>query len=347
MTEITKEELYSIIRARRVMKDAGTTFVVVDNELKVLYVNYTSVDEEHNVSPGDLIKCHNAFEAKMGCGTHENCRLCKLRNMVKASLATMKKMNADVEFLLCGNKDCDAHVVSTPFEHKGKRYSIVLFVDRTDQHREFMMEQIFLHDILNLSGALSGIMDCMDDNPKEMIHIVKGISKQLLNEIIAQRDFIYAKNGMLKPKRENFRAEETVDFVRDNLVFVALDMWGVTLDIESAVGDEQVFSDKALVNRVVHNMVKNACEASRGSTVTLRCRVVADKVVFSVHNDAVMSDEVKSKVFLYGNSTKGSGRGFGTYSMKLIGENYLKGKVWFKSEEGFGTEFYFELDKVK
>ena len=32
--------------------------------------------------------------------------------------------------------------------------------------------------------------------------------------------------------------------------------------------------------------------------------------------------------------------------MKLIGENYLGGKVYFKSEKNFGTEFYFELPKA-
>ena len=66
----------------------------------------------------------------------------------------------------------------------------------------------------------------------------------------------------------------------------------------------------------------------------------------TIHNDAVMPEDIKSRVFIYGNTTKGSGRGLGTYSMKLIGENYLKGHVWFKSEEGYGTEFFFEIDKA-
>ncbi len=38
-------------------------------------------------------------------------------------------------------------------------------------------------------------------------------------------------------------------------------------------------------------------------------------------------------------STKGEGRGIGTYSIKLLTENYLKGTVSFVSNESKGTVF--------
>lgn len=345
---ITKEELYSIIRNNKIMDDAGTTFIVLDKNLRILYVNYTAVDKALKIYPGDLLHCANPCAAENGCGTHENCKLCKLRNMVETSIHTNKKMETDADFLVNDNKDYSVHAISTPFTYDGKQGTIVLLVDKTDQHREFLMERVFFHDLLNLSGALNGMLECMEtDDTKEMMHIVRGISGQLLEEIEAQRDLIYAKNGLLKPKTNRFHASEVIDFVRNSLLPVSKDMWDVTLAIDSTLTDEDIDSDKALVNRVIHNMVKNACEANHGTTVTVKGRVNDGKVVYSVHNDLVMSDEIKSKVFIYGNSTKGSGRGLGTYSMKLIGENFLHGHVWFHSEEDFGTEFYFELDKAK
>lgn len=347
MSMITKEELYSIIRDNKVMDDAGTTFIVVDENLKILYVNYKILNEAERVSPGDLLRCSNACEAEGGCGTHENCKLCKLRNMVETSIHTRKKMETDAELLVNENSDYSVHAISTPFVYEGRICSIVLLVDKTDQHREFMMERIFFHDLLNLSGALNGILECMQSEEQaDMMRIVRGISGQLMDEIMSQRDLIYAKNGMLKPKTDRFEANEAIDFVKSSLVPVSMDIWCVTLNVDSTLTDEVLDSDRALVNRVIHNMVKNACEASANTTVTVKGRSDNGKVVFSVHNDAVMSDDVKSRVFIYGNSTKGAGRGLGTYSMKLIGENYLHGKVWFKSEENFGTEFYFELDKA-
>lgn len=343
---ITKEELFSIVNDHNILNDSTNKFLLVDENLQILYVNFSPADGEKKLNPGDLLQCHNAIEAKHGCGSHENCKNCKLRNMVTSSITTQKKMEDEVEFLINGNKDCNAHAVCTPFIHDNKPYAIVLLLDNTDQQHELMLERIFLHDILNLSGALNGILDYMEiDDSTEMMPVVKAISNQLLNEIMAQRNFIHAQRGILKLNKSEFGATEVIDFARQSVVTPAFDLYGVKLEIDSALTAETICSDRTLVNRVVYNMLKNACEANRNSKIVMRGRSTANKVIYSVHNDMVIPAEVKSKIFTYGNTTKGNGRGLGTYSMKLIGENYLKGSVWFRSEEGFGTEFYFELDR--
>lgn len=61
--------------------------------------------------------------------------------------------------------------------------------------------------------------------------------------------------------------------------------------------------------------------------------------IIKVFNSEVMSDEVKAQIFQRSFSTKGKGRGLGTYSVKLLTEEYLKGKITFISEKDFGTEF--------
>jgi signal transduction histidine kinase len=57
-----------------------------------------------------------------------------------------------------------------------------------------------------------------------------------------------------------------------------------------------------------------------------------------------MADRVRAHVFQRSFSTKGTGRGLGTYSIKLLTERYLGGRVWFESAEGQGTTFHVELD---
>jgi sensor histidine kinase regulating citrate/malate metabolism len=52
------------------------------------------------------------------------------------------------------------------------------------------------------------------------------------------------------------------------------------------------------------------------------------------------------RIFQRNYSTKSdSGRGLGTYSMKLFGETYLGGKVDFTSSESEGTTFHLRLPK--
>ena len=210
------------------------------------------------------------------------------------------------------------------------------------------MERIFFHDLINLTGALNGLLECAEfEDPKEIIKMTKSISKQLSREIAAQRDLVFAKNGKLEPNISRFKADSVVQFIKDSLCPIAKERYGVIVDINSTITDEEIESDKSLINRVITNMGKNACEASPNSTITYNIHSTDDKIIFSVHNDAVIPAKQQPRIFIYGNSSKGEGRGLGTYSMKLIGENYLHGRIWFKSEEGIGTEFYFEIDRAK
>jgi len=58
-----------------------------------------------------------------------------------------------------------------------------------------------------------------------------------------------------------------------------------------------------------------------------------------VHNAAVMLPTVQLQIFSRSFSTKGNGRGLGTYSIKLISEKYLRGHVAFVSNANEGTQF--------
>ena len=52
-----------------------------------------------------------------------------------------------------------------------------------------------------------------------------------------------------------------------------------------------------------------------------------------------MPKRVQLQIFQRSFSTKGNGRGLGTYSMKLFTEKYLQGRVSFESTEEEGTTF--------
>jgi sensor histidine kinase regulating citrate/malate metabolism len=90
-------------------------------------------------------------------------------------------------------------------------------------------------------------------------------------------------------------------------------------------------------------MLKNALEAAKpGENVVLKSQRRGNKVVFEVHNNGCIPEEVQLNIFKRSFSTKGKGRGLGTYSIKLLSENYLKGKVYFESSPDKGTSFFAE-----
>ena len=91
-------------------------------------------------------------------------------------------------------------------------------------------------------------------------------------------------------------------------------------------------------------MVKNALEAmGEDGPVALTAVGHESNVIFSVNNPGTIPRRVQPSVFKRSFSTKGDDRGLGTYSMRLLGEHYLGGEVWFSSSKKLGTTFFISL----
>lgn len=106
-------------------------------------------------------------------------------------------------------------------------------------------------------------------------------------------------------------------------------------------------SDRMLLRRVLINLLKNALEASNpGGKVDIGVESLSEMLRFWVKNDTIIPENVKTQIFQRSFSTKGQDRGIGTYSIKLLTENYLKGKVSFVSNESERTVFSVVLYKI-
>jgi sensor histidine kinase regulating citrate/malate metabolism len=93
-------------------------------------------------------------------------------------------------------------------------------------------------------------------------------------------------------------------------------------------------------------MLKNALEATvESGTVNAIVEEEKNRIRYIVKNDYVMPKEIQLQIFQRSFTTKGKGRGTGTYSIKLLGEKYLGGKVGFTSAVRDGTSFWIELLK--
>jgi signal transduction histidine kinase len=113
------------------------------------------------------------------------------------------------------------------------------------------------------------------------------------------------------------------------------------ISIEKESENFQFETDILLLRRIIGNMIKNALEASLpGSTIKLKAQKTEGKIIFSVHNPGFIDHDTQMQLFNRSFTTKGVGRGLGTYSMKLFGEKYLNGKVWFESSKEKGTTFF-------
>jgi sensor histidine kinase regulating citrate/malate metabolism len=65
-----------------------------------------------------------------------------------------------------------------------------------------------------------------------------------------------------------------------------------------------------------------------------------------VNNPTFMPRDVQLQVFKRSFSTKGTGRGIGTYSMRLLASKYLGGEVDFTTSQAEGTTFRVQLNSA-
>jgi len=164
---------------------------------------------------------------------------------------------------------------------------------------------------------------------------------QLVDEIRSQRLLVTAEAGDLTVDQKTINAgdliAEAADIYRNS--DAAADRH---LVIDTRVGPEPIEfdSDPTLLRRILGNLIKNALEASqRDSTVTVGAIDHTETVEFWVHNDGEIPRDAQLQIFQRSFSTKGSGRGIGTYSVRMFAEKYLGGSVAFTSSKEGGTTF--------
>lgn len=298
---------------------------------------------------GETLGCTNAFNVPTGCGTSDFCKSCGAVNAIFDSQKGLASTN-ECKILTTNNQAFEFRVTATPFELENQNFTIFSILDISAEKRKESLERVFLHDILNSAGGISGLSSILKEikDPKEMEDIadtIVGASNNLIEEIKAQRELNAAERGDLHPE---FYLLNTFSVLQEltNIYSKHELNPGKEIRIKSEAEDIILKTDVVLLKRILGNMIKNAIEAYLpDDKITLNCTSFDNSVRFSVHNNSVIAHDVQRQLFKRTYSTKGLGRGMGSYSMKLLGETYLKGNVWFESNEEDGTTFFIELQK--
>ena len=347
--------LSSIPLLKEVLSSVPDILVFLNEERQIVLANdaafgFLGIEPTLEVlgnRPGEAFGCTHAVETEAGCGTTESCQTC---GAVQAILAAQRG-DSDVKECRMAIKDSwdalDLRVSTAPFDYEGERFTICTLQDISHEKRRQALERTFFHDVLNTVGGLRGFTELLlESEPEEVPEIASTVSKisgQLIEEIETQRSLLAAESNELSANLEELKTKEILEELA--VVYrrheVAKDK-SITIAAES---ENLAFrSDYTLLLRVLGNMLKNALEATPAQeNVSLGARRDADQVEFWVNNPAFMPRDVQLQVFKRSFSTKGTGRGIGTYSMRLLASRYLGGTVDFSSSEAKGTTFRLHL----
>ncbi len=332
-------------------------FVILNEHRQIVYCNTTLMNaleiedpsEIYGLRPGEALNCIHSDETQGGCGTTASCKYCGAVNAIVKSQKEENSLKEEECRLVTknDNQSMDFSIRAKTLSLVDEKYTLLIVKDNSSEKRREVLERIFFHDILNTVGGLQGLMALMKDSSEEemeeFLNLAESSSNTLVEEINAQKDILAAENENLEIEMSGINSMDilsSVIAVYQNHQVAE----GKTLQIAQNSVSKDLISDPRLLIRIIGNMSKNALEAeTHGQTITLGAKQEDETMEFWVHNPLVMPEKAKMQIFQRSFSTKGAGRGLGTYSIKILGEKYLKGKVSFSSEENSGTIFSLEL----
>jgi nitrogen fixation/metabolism regulation signal transduction histidine kinase len=337
--------------------------LIVNDRRQVLFANSAALSalglelsEVLGERPGEALDCVHASETPGGCGSSESCRVCGAASAILEAFESRKKISRECRITAHeagGSKCLDALVTAAPIDSAMGKFAVVTLQDIGDRKRREVLERLFFHDLMN---GLSSLQSCIclirsefgsRGGEHDYLSRLTTAMERVIDEVSQQRDILTMENGDLKAEiREIDATKIAKDVIR--LCEIADYAKGKRLTLHDGRADRFALSDPVILRRVMLNMLKNALEASGpGEEVRLELKDAGAGVAVSVHNPGYIPPESQLQVFQRSFSTKGKGRGLGTYSMKILTEEYLGGKIDFDSDEEGGTTFRLTLPKER
>lgn len=345
---VIQELLHTINGLIAVLDEHRQVLAINDSFLQMLGIDKPG--EILGLRLGEVLRCIHSHEEPHGCGTTKYCTTCGAAIATVSSLAQDKPV--DRICALTANRDeaivdLSLLVRAHPIKIDNRKFILLFIQDITLEQLRAALERTFFHDVSNMLTGMLGASEMLliQNKDSKLAEIVRQSALRLANEVAIQKclfgsdvcDFPLIRNeiatAQLQNDLENVFANHTASHKK-------------TLLLPEPPPQLFIKTDISLALRVMCNMVTNALEATdEDGTVKAWFEKNEKFLVFCVWNGKSISEEVQHRIFQRNFSTKeGAGRGIGTYSMKLLGEKILGGKVSFTSSEA-GTVFQFALPR--
>ncbi len=329
----------------------GNRQVVFGNMLFLQTVGARTVQEMIGKRPGEAFDCVHSCLTPGGCGTSEFCAECgAVRSVLRGLKGEWNVMECTITRRRRGGglESMDLRVCSAPYSVGGERFVVFSITDISHEKRRRILERIFFHDILNTLGGIKGLMEFFKEEIpqsfREDAELIHGAVNVLAEEIASQKQLLAAESNELEINVIDLNSMEILEILQRTFRN-AEEARDKVVDIDPDSVALEFRSDYTLLKRVLGNMVKNALEATKPEgRVTLGVRTEGDDSLrFWVRNSGEIPRNVQLHLFNRSFSTKGVGRGLGTYSIKLLTESYLGGEAGFTTSPQDGTEFFVRL----
>lgn len=328
------------------LQNVPNVIMILNSQRQVIYLNRNPVDPSLAVddpSPGtqagDCLGCINASKGKLGCTSSDFCKVCGFNAALSESEEGRVAEN-ECNISLKNGASLTLHIYAKPFFFNNERFIFCALEDISEKKRRQMLENIFLHDILNTAAVLQGLSDAYKEMPADKVKSMLGeVAANITDEIQSYKLISNAETQTLHPNYEHVNLKAIIQEVVQAMQSIQRFN---KRHIDVQCPQVSIITERTLLRRVLINMLKNALEASGTKD---RVEIVSEydsktgTAELTVNNPQYIPHSAQLKLFQKSFSTKGRGRGWGTYSIKILTEKYLKGSVRFSSKPDEGTRF--------
>jgi hypothetical protein len=351
--------LQAIPALERILNALPTVAMVLNRQRQVVLANHrliefagaTGIDELCGFRPGEVLRCAHAMESSGGCGSTEHCTVCgALQAIMTAQFGLAQSQVCRlVRRTGKGEEQLDLEISAAPVELGGDKFLIVCARDISDRLRRQWLEESAMPQAVELALEMKVLAASLSsptmppEGREKAIGLMAAASRQIATLMREHAELASAEAGELKVERRPASALEILrDTAREFEYHPAAERRRIRFDPHAR--DASLQTDPVLARRVLEKLVLNALEATPpGGAIAVDCQPVEGRVEFRIGNQGEMPREVQLQVFERAFSTKGRGRGYGTYFAKLIAERYLDGTVRFHSSDAEGVAFFVDL----
>lgn len=328
--------------------------LVAANRALLEEIGAESVEEVQGLRNGEVYGCVQALENAVSCGSSAQCSVCGgLRAIVSSQMGQAQRQ-------LCrmrlegpqGGETLELDMTATPIEVEGQRFTLLHSVKADDRLSRERLEQFLLPRMQELATEVDAVAERLsfgglsDANRVKALDVLAGSARRFAALTDSEKEMAAAEAGSIHPA---FRRVAASALIREAILELGDDEASRerNIHLEEVAEDIFVTTVARLARHALKNALVNALEATpAGASISVVCAVLDTSVEYRIHNDSEMPRQVQLQVFQRSFTTKGPGRGYGTYLMRLLAKRYLKGNVWFESGGGMGTTFVISLPRA-
>ncbi len=324
--------------------------IVFANQHAATFFGKDNPENLLGIRPGEGLYCVHSMQ-ESGCGTPSPCSHC---GNVMAILSVKKQDCCAVEARILTKQHghlnaLNLHLDAAQLIIEDSPFTLIYLRDISRDTDREILEQFFLHNALGslktITEAATQICGQTNDTQRAAARTMADHSERLVRDMEFLRLYLAAEDGQLTPTMAEEKPHEIVESLHALFLPLATEH-NVTLRTEGTESGAMIVTDRDLLQRALENLLKNALDAAKpGEEVTVGHIDQTQSVHFFVRNRQYLPRHVQQQLFQRNFSTKGSGRGIGTYSTRLFVNNYLRGSVAFESSVEEGTIFYIQIPR--